>query len=36
MKDWGYLDQVLLSGAEKARRIAVPMMEQIRRAVGVD
>jgi tryptophanyl-tRNA synthetase len=36
MKDWGYLDQVLLSGAEKARRMAVPMMEQIRRAVGVD
>jgi tryptophanyl-tRNA synthetase len=36
MKDWGYLDQVLLSGAEKARRMAVPMMEEIRRAVGVD
>jgi tryptophanyl-tRNA synthetase len=36
MQDWGYLDQVLLIGAEKARRMAVPMMDKIRRAVGVD
>ncbi|HEX9618207.1 MAG TPA: tryptophan--tRNA ligase [Anaerolineales bacterium] len=36
MQDWGYLDQVLLSGAEKARRMAAPMMDKIRRAVGVD
>jgi tryptophanyl-tRNA synthetase len=36
MKDWAYLDQVLMSGAAKARTIATPMMEKVRRAVGVD
>jgi tryptophanyl-tRNA synthetase len=36
MKDWGYLDRVLLEGAEKARDIGKPMMEEVRKAVGVD
>lgn len=33
--DQEYIDRVLLQGAEKARAIAVPMMEQVRRVVGV-
>lgn len=36
MQDWGYLDQVLLQGAEKARKISVPKMAQVRQAIGVD
>jgi tryptophanyl-tRNA synthetase len=32
--DKAYLDQVLVEGAEKARRIAAPMMDKIRKAVG--
>ena len=36
MKDWGYVDRVLLEGAEKARDIGKPMMEKVRKAVGVD
>ena len=34
IKDEIYLDQVLSAGAEKARRIAAPMMDRIRKAVG--
>jgi tryptophanyl-tRNA synthetase len=36
MQDWGYLDQVLLQGAEKARKISIPKMAQVRQAIGVD
>jgi len=36
MEDWGYLDQVLLQGAEKARKISIPKMTQVRQAIGVD
>jgi tryptophanyl-tRNA synthetase len=36
MGDWGYLDEVLAHGAEKARKIAVPMMDRVRKAVGVE
>jgi len=36
MTDWGYLDEVLAYGAEKARKIAVPMMDRVRKAVGID
>jgi tryptophanyl-tRNA synthetase len=36
MGDWGYLDQVLLEGAEKARKISIPKIAQVRKAVGVD
>jgi hypothetical protein len=36
MQDWGYLDQVLLKGAEKARKSSVPKMEKIRKAIGID
>ena len=36
MDDWPYLDEVLLQGAEKARKISVPKIEQVRTAVGVD
>jgi tryptophanyl-tRNA synthetase len=36
MDDWGYLDRVLMEGAEKARDIGKPMMEKVRKAVGVD
>lgn len=35
MQDWEYLDRVLAEGAEKARRMAIPMMEKVRSAVGV-
>ena len=34
MKDWGYLDKVLQRGAEKARKMATPLLERIRKAVG--
>lgn len=34
MQDWGYLDQVLSRGAEKARKMAVPLLARIRKAVG--
>lgn len=34
MQDWGYLDQVLQKGAEKARKVATPLLERIRKAVG--
>ena len=36
MSDWEYLEQVLLQGAEKARRVSKPMLEKIRAAVGVE
>lgn len=36
MEDWAQLDEILLQGADKARTIAKPMMEKIRKAVGVD
>lgn len=36
MADWGYLDEVLMQGAEKARKISVPKLAQVRKAVGVD
>jgi len=36
MSDWEYLEQVLLQGAEKARKISKPMLEKIRAAVGVE
>ncbi|HWG37559.1 MAG TPA: tryptophan--tRNA ligase, partial [Terriglobales bacterium] len=35
MLDFGALDRVLAAGAEKARALAIPRMEKIRRAVGV-
>jgi tryptophanyl-tRNA synthetase len=34
MKDWGYLEQVLIKGAEKAHKLAIPLLERIRKAVG--
>lgn len=36
MQDWGYLDEVLLSGAEKARKTAVQKIQQVRKAIGID
>ncbi|MEJ2348431.1 MAG: hypothetical protein P8Y03_01465, partial [Anaerolineales bacterium] len=36
MQDWDQLDRILLEGAAKARDIARPLMEKIRKAVGVD
>jgi tryptophanyl-tRNA synthetase len=36
MQDWDQLDRILLEGAAKARDIAKPLMEKIRKAVGVD
>jgi tryptophanyl-tRNA synthetase len=36
MQDLGYLDRVLMSGAEKARKISVPMIEKIRKVIGID
>jgi tryptophanyl-tRNA synthetase len=36
MQDWGYLDQVLLKGAEKARKASIPKIEKIRTAIGID
>jgi tryptophanyl-tRNA synthetase len=35
MADWGYLDGVLSRGAEKARKLSVPIMARIRKAIGV-
>jgi tryptophanyl-tRNA synthetase len=35
MKDWTYLDEVLLNGAEKARKIATRKIDKVRKAVGV-
>jgi tryptophanyl-tRNA synthetase len=35
MKDWAYLDEVLLNGAEKARKIATRKIDKVRKAVGV-
>jgi len=34
MQDWGYLNSVLQKGAEKARKMAIPLLERIRKAVG--
>jgi tryptophanyl-tRNA synthetase len=36
MADWPYLDEVLLQGAEKARKISVPKIRQVRAAIGLD
>lgn len=36
MEDWHQLDAILLEGAKKARQIAIPMMDKVRKAVGVD
>jgi len=36
MDDWAYLDEVLMQGAEKARKISAPKIAKIRKAVGVD
>jgi len=36
MQDWGYLDQVLFQGAEKARKTSVPKIAKIRKAIGID
>ena len=34
--DWAYLDEVLSQGAAKARQIAVPMIQKVRKVIGVD
>lgn len=34
MLDWGYLDNIMQKGAEKARKMAIPLLERIRKAVG--
>lgn len=36
MEDREYLEQILLQGAEKARKISRPKIAQIRQAIGVD
>lgn len=36
MQDWGYLDQVLQRGAEKARHTSVPKIAEIRKAIGIN
>ncbi len=36
MNDRDRLNRLLLNGAEKARKIAIPMMVRIRKAIGVD
>ena len=36
MQDWDYLEQVLLQGAEKARKLSVPKITQVRKAIGID
>ena len=36
MQEWDYLEQVLLQGAEKARKISVPKITQVRKAIGID
>lgn len=36
MQDWGYLEEVLLKGAEKARRMSIPKIAKVRAAIGID
>ena len=36
MQDWGYLDQVLRKGAERARKTSVPKIAQVRKAIGIE
>ncbi|PPC75486.1 tryptophan--tRNA ligase [Pokkaliibacter plantistimulans] len=36
MADQGYLEQILRHGAEKARAYATPLMDEVRRAVGLN
>ncbi|MES0361197.1 MAG: tryptophan--tRNA ligase [Anaerolineales bacterium] len=36
MQDWGYLDQVLRMGAEKARQTSVPKITKLRKAIGIE
>jgi tryptophanyl-tRNA synthetase len=36
MQDWGFLEQVLRKGAEKARKISIPKISQVRKAIGID
>ena len=36
MQDWDYLEKVLVHGAEKARKIARPVLEKVRKTVGTD
>jgi tryptophanyl-tRNA synthetase len=36
MEDWDYLEQVLLQGAEKARKISQPKIAKVRKALGID
>jgi tryptophanyl-tRNA synthetase len=36
MENWDYLDQVLLRGAEKARKKSLPKIAKMRKAVGID
>ena len=36
MQDWGYLDEVLLKGADKARKTAVEKIRKVRKAIGID
>jgi tryptophanyl-tRNA synthetase len=36
MQDWDYLDQVLLKGAEKARKLSIPKIAKVRAALGID
>jgi tryptophanyl-tRNA synthetase len=36
MQDWGYLDEVLHQGAEKARKSAVQKIKILRKAIGIN
>ncbi len=36
MLDWDYLEKVLLAGAGKARKKAVPKIAKLRKAIGID
>jgi tryptophanyl-tRNA synthetase len=36
IQDLEYLDQVLLQGAEKARKLSIPKIAKVRAALGID
>jgi tryptophanyl-tRNA synthetase len=36
MEDWEYLENILLQGAEKARKKSVPKIGKLRKAIGID
>jgi tryptophanyl-tRNA synthetase len=36
IQDWGYLDKILMQGAEKARKLSISKIAEVRTALGID